>query len=70
MLQVSACDAAHQRVSVQAGPGPSLEMSEAEFLLELLVCLLTDPARLDGGRQRPQRRVHRPVAQIVFPLTT
>jgi hypothetical protein len=33
VLQVGTGDAAHQRVSVQAGPGPSLEVSETELLL-------------------------------------
>jgi hypothetical protein len=36
VLQVGTGDAAHQRVSVQAGPGPSLEVAEPEFLLQLL----------------------------------
>jgi hypothetical protein len=30
-----------QRVSVQAGPGPTFEVPQPEFLLELLVRLLT-----------------------------
>ena len=47
--------AGHQRVPMQARPGPALEVAQAQFLLELLMCLLADPARLDGGGQRPQR---------------
>lgn len=46
MLQVGKGNAAHQHVSVQAGPGLPLEMSEAEFLLELLVRLLRNNCRL------------------------
>ena len=48
VLQIGKGDAGHQRVPVQAGPGPALEVAEAEFLFQVLVCLLTGPARLDG----------------------
>ena len=51
VLQVSEGDAGHQRVPVQAGPGAALEVPEAQFLLELLVRLFADPARLDGAGQ-------------------
>jgi len=44
MLQVGAGDACHQRVSMEPGPGASLEMVEAEFFLELLVGLLSPSA--------------------------
>ena len=54
VLQVSEGHAGHQRVPVQAGPGAALEVTEAEFLLELLVPLFADPARLDGSGERPQ----------------
>src|SRR3712207_9188238 len=50
----------HERMAVQAGPGPALEVVEAEFVLQLLVGLLARPARLDGGRERlrsEERRV-------------
>jgi hypothetical protein len=33
-------------MSVQAGPGSSLEVPQPEFLLELLMGLLADPASL------------------------
>jgi hypothetical protein len=52
VLQVGAGDTTHQRMLVQAGPRSSLEMTETEFLLQLLVRLFADPARLDGGGQR------------------
>src|SRR3712207_9370546 len=39
----------HERMAVQAGPGPALEGVAAGFLLQLLVGLLARPARLDGG---------------------
>ncbi len=60
VLRVSEGEAAHQRVPVQAGPGPALEVGQAQFLLELLVRLLANqraliaPARarseVRGGR--------------------
>ena len=51
VLQIGKGDAAHQRVSVQPRPGAPFEMAEAKFLLELLMALLTDPARLDRRHQ-------------------
>lgn len=36
----------HQRMSVEASPGSALEVVQAEFLLELLMGLLADPARV------------------------
>ena len=36
---------------MQALPGPALEVIETEFFFQLLVSLLADPSRLDGGRQ-------------------
>lgn len=68
VLQVSTGDAAHQRMSVQAGPGPPFEVPETEFLLQLLMRLLAHPTALDGGRRRRQRRVGRQVTQIVLAL--
>lgn len=32
-------------------------MVEAEFLLQLLMCLLTDPPRLDRGREHLEARI-------------
>ncbi len=43
-------------------------MVEAEFLFELLVSLLADPARLDRRSERPKIGVSREVGQIVFLL--
>src|SRR3954451_11219924 len=55
VLQIGKGDAGHQRVPMQAGPGPAFEVAEPKFLLELLVHLLAGPARLDGGDQPAQR---------------
>jgi len=51
------------------GPGSAFEVVEAEFLLELLMRLLTDPPRLDGGGQHLERGIGRQVRQVVFLLS-
>jgi hypothetical protein len=68
VLQVGEGHAGHQGVPVQAGPGPALEVAETEFLLQLLMCLLADPAGLDRGGERPPRGPRRQVAEVVFAL--
>src|SRR3954471_8749967 len=68
VLQISKGDAGHQRVPMQAGPGPALEVAETELLLELLVHLPARPARLDGGDQPAQRSPLRQVAEIILLL--
>src|SRR3712207_6376314 len=68
VLQVSEGDARHQRVPVQPRPRAPLELAEAQLLLELLVRLLADPARLDRGRERAQRRAGGEVAEVVLAL--
>ena len=45
------------------------EVAEAEFLLHLLVGLLADPSRLDGGCQFLEARVGWKVRQVVLALT-
>lgn len=61
-------DHRHQRVSVQTGPGSTFEVVEAEFLLELLMRLLTDPSGFDRGGERFEARVGRQVRHIIFLL--
>src|SRR4051794_41930376 len=68
VLQIGKRDAGHQRMPMQTDPGPALEVAKAEFLFELLMDLLTGPARLDGGGQTPQRGPRRAVAGVVPPL--
>src|SRR3954463_2688713 len=68
VLQVGESHAGHQRVPMQARPGAALEVAEAQFLLELLVPLLADPAGLDGSRQGAQRGARRQVAEVVLAL--
>ena len=68
VLEIGECDAAHQRVPVQSGPGAALEMAQPQLSLELLVRLLTHPARLAGGSQCADRDAGREVAEVVFTL--
>ena len=51
-------------------PGSSLEVVEPEFFLQLLVSLLTDPARLDGAGEHRDRRVGGKVGEVVFVLAS
>ena len=67
VLQIGESDAGHQRMPMQAGPGPSLEVAKTEFLFELLMDLLAGPACLDGCGQLPQRGLRRQIAEVVFP---
>src|SRR5215212_9879233 len=68
VLEISEGDAGHQGVSMQPRPGAPLEMAEAEFLLELLMGLLADPACLDRSRQGAPRGSRRQIAEVVFAL--
>lgn len=67
-LQKGIGDHRHQCVSVQSRPGPPLEMVEAKLLLELLMRLFANPSGLDGGGERLEAGVGRPVRGVVFPL--
>jgi len=69
MLEEGVGDHGHERMTVKALPRSSLEVIEAEFFFQLLMSLLADPSRLDGGSQGAQ--VHRggQVGQIVFLLS-
>jgi len=50
MLEESVRDHRHERMTVKALPGSPLEVIETEFFFQLLVSLLANPSRLDGGR--------------------
>jgi len=39
----------HERMTVKALPGSSLEVVKTKFFFHLLVSLLANPTRLDGG---------------------
>ena len=58
----------HQGVAVKPGPGSSFEVIEAEFLLELLMRLFANPARLDPTGESLDRGVAGQIGEIIFSL--
>ena len=66
ILEEGVGDHRHERVTVKALPGPALEVIEAKFFFQLLVCLLADPSRLDRGCQCAQIGLRREIGEIVF----
>src|SRR6478736_3102743 len=69
MLEEGICDHRHERMTVKALPGSSLEVIKTKFFFHLLVSLLANPSRLDGGRQGAQVGLRRQVGEIVFLLS-
>ena len=69
MLEERVGDHSHERMTVKALPGSSLEVIEAEFFFQLLMGLLADPSRLDGGSQGAQVRPGGQVGEMVFLLS-
>ena len=69
MLEEGVSDHRHERMTVKAVPGSSLEVIKTEFFFQLLVSLLANPSRLDGGRQGAQVGLRRQVGEIVFLLS-
>ena len=57
MLQEGEGEQAQERVVVQPAPAAALEVVEPQLVLELLVQLLADPARLDQGGQGLERLI-------------
>jgi hypothetical protein len=56
MLQEGVSDHRHERVTMKALPGSSLEVVEADLFFQLLMGLLADPSCFDGGGQSTQVR--------------
>ena len=54
---------------MEALPGAALEVVETEFFFQLLVSLLANPSRLDGGSQGAQLGLRRQVGEMVFLLS-
>ena len=50
ILEESVGNHRHERMTVKALPGSPLEVIETKFFFQLLVRLLANPSRLDGGR--------------------
>src|SRR6266436_2834139 len=69
MLEEGVSDHRHERMTVKALPGSSLEVIETEFFFQLLVSLLANPSCLDGGRQGAQVGLCRQVGEVVFLLS-
>src|SRR5256886_14383140 len=69
MLEECISDHGHERMTMKTMPRPSLEVVEAELLLQLLMGLLTDPSRLDCGSQAAQIHPGGLVGKIVFLLS-
>ena len=66
MLEEGVSNHRHQNVAVKSLPASTLEVVKANLLFELLMRLLADPARLDGGGQCAQVSLGRKVGEIVF----
>ena len=66
MLEESVSNHGHERVAVEALPRSSLEVVETQFFFQLLVSLLANPSRFEGGRQGAQVRLRRQVGEIFF----
>jgi hypothetical protein len=49
MLEEGVSDHRHERMTMQALPGSAFEVIETKFFFQLLVSLLANPTRLDGG---------------------
>src|SRR5580658_9727961 len=69
MLKEGIGDHSHECMTMQALPGSALEVIEPEFFFQLLVSLLANPPRLDGGRERAQVSLCRQVGEVVFLLS-
>jgi hypothetical protein len=54
VLEEGISDHRHERMTVKTLPGSPLEVAKTELFFHLLVSLLANPTRLDGGRERAQ----------------
>ena len=68
MLEEGVSDHSHEGVTMKSLPGSSFKVIKAEFLFQLLVGLLANPSRFDGGSQGAQVGRGRQVGEIVFLL--
>src|SRR5262245_45162114 len=69
MLEEGVGDNRHERMSMQTLPSSALEVIETQLFFQLLVRLLANPSRFDGGRQSAQVVPRRQVGKIVFLLS-
>ena len=66
MLKEGVSDHRHERMTMQTLPGSAFEVIETKFFFQLLVSLLANPSRLDGGRQGAQVNLRRQIGEIYF----
>ena len=69
MLEEGVSDHRHERMTMQALPGSTLEVIEAKFFFQLLMSLFANPSRFDGGRQGAQVGLCRQVGEVIFLLS-
>ena len=69
MLEEGEGEHCHERMAVETLPGPPFEVIEAKFFFQLLMSLLANPPRFDGGRQGAQVSLCRQVGEIIFLLS-
>src|SRR5262249_62432975 len=69
MLEEGVSDHRHKRMTMKALPGSSLEVVKTKFFFHLLVSLLANPTRLDGGCCGAQGGLRWQVGEIVFLLS-
>ena len=69
ILEEGISDHRHERMTMKALPGSAFEVIETEFFLQLLMRLLANPSRLDGGGQGAQVDLCRQIGEVVFLLS-
>src|SRR5664279_5937896 len=69
MLEECVSDHCHERMSMEALPGSSLEVIKPEFVFQLLMSLFANPSGFDCGSQRTQIRLGRQIGKIIFFLS-
>lgn len=55
-------------MAMKSGPGSPFEVIQPQFLLELLMRLFADPARLDRAGESLDRSVAGQIGEIIFSL--
>ena len=69
LLQEGEGEHRHERMAMKTLPGSPFEVVEAKLLFQLLMGLLANPSRLDGGCQAAQIGRSRQIGEVVFLLT-
>src|SRR5262245_31360059 len=69
MLEVSVRDPRDESRPVPTLAGSSFEVVKTEFFFHLLLSLLANPSRLDGGSEVAHVSLRRQIGEIVLPLS-